>query len=123
MSISCSKELLHDKPTIMGMAKAGDPDIIEVLPENIDKGIKCSVYGAGCVGGFVVRTAMVEFTMVRFKHMEQARKKATELNGYYNRNWLFDEVSGEPVIEHFVTNYLKAIKGDDPYVKIIKGAN
>lgn len=118
---SCKEEAIYDKVTIMGMAKELDPKIIEVLPESIDKGVQCSTYGAGCVGAFVVRTSMVEFIMVRFEQVDMARRKATELGGYYSRNWFFDEVRGEPVLEDFVLRAFKAKRGDHPQVKIKKG--
>jgi hypothetical protein len=113
-------EKLLDKPTIMNMAKKVDPDIVEVLPESLDKGLKCSDYAPGCVGAFVVRTRLVEYNMVRFDSVENAKRKATELNQFYKQNWVFDEVRGEPVIEDFVKKAFDAKKGDDPNVKIIK---
>lgn len=121
---SCSEnkkdELILDKPTVMDMAKKVDPEIVEVLPESLDKGLKCSDYAPGCVGAFVVRTRLVEYNMIRFDSVDHARRKATELNQYYLQNWVFDEVRGEPVLEDFVKKAFKASLGNDPNVKVIK---
>ncbi len=102
------------------MAKKIDPNIQEILPESIDKGVKCSTYGAGCVGAFVVETSMVQFIMVRFDSVAACRQKATELQQYYYKNWMFDEVRGEPVLEFFVKKAFNAKIGDDPSVKVVK---
>ena len=123
LTAGCSdgdENLLYDKPTIMGMAKDVDPNIVEVLPEALDKGLKCSDYAPGCVGAFVVRTRLVEYNMVRFDSTTNARRKATELNQFYARNWVFDEVRGEPVLEDFIAKAFDARAGDDPNVKVRK---
>jgi hypothetical protein len=40
----------------------------------------------------------------------QAISAAKKFRGYYARNWLFDDVTGEPVLEKFVTEKLEAKK-------------
>ena len=117
----CDKEeRTYDKKTIIGMAKKIDPQFKDVLPESLDKGLKCSDYGEGCVSAFEVKTHMVKFAMIRFIHVEQARRVATKLEGYYVRNWVFDNVTGEPVLEHFVKRAFNAKRGDDPQVILVQ---
>ena len=51
---------------------------------------------------------MVEFLAIQFKTENQARAAALKYNQYYAANWLFDEVTNEPVIEDFLKKNFKA---------------
>lgn len=42
------------------------------------------------------------FFVVEFETEKQARAEALRLNQYYSRNWLFDKVEGEPILEDLV---------------------
>lgn len=44
----------------------------------------------------------LSFFAVSFETTELARNEALRLNQYYSRNWLFDRVEGEPVLEDYV---------------------
>lgn len=48
------------------------------------------------------------FFAIPFENTEQARADAKRLNQYYSRNWLFDRVEGEPVLEDYVIETFKA---------------
>jgi hypothetical protein len=48
------------------------------------------------------------FFAVSFENSEQAKSEAVRLNQYYARNWLFDRVEGEPVLEDYVIETFKA---------------
>jgi hypothetical protein len=49
------------------------------------------------------------FFAVSFDTVEQARSEALRLNQYYARNWLFDRVEGEPILEDYVIETFKGI--------------
>ncbi|MBC7539787.1 MAG: hypothetical protein H7281_13280 [Bacteriovorax sp.] len=49
------------------------------------------------------------FFAVSFETVEQARTEALRLNQYYARNWLFDRVEGEPILEDYLMEKFKAI--------------
>lgn len=49
------------------------------------------------------------FFAVSFENAEQARAEALRLNQYWARNWLFDRVEGEPILEDYVITTFKAI--------------
>lgn len=49
------------------------------------------------------------FFAIAFENEEQARKEAIRLNQYYARNWLFDRVQGEPLLEDYVILTFKAM--------------
>ena len=50
----------------------------------------------------------LSFFAISFETVEQARLEALRLNQYYSRNWLFDRVQGEPVLEDYVIETFKA---------------
>lgn len=49
------------------------------------------------------------FFAVSFETVDQARAEALRLNQYYARNWLFDRVEGEPILEDYVIETFHAI--------------
>ena len=51
----------------------------------------------------------LSFFVIEFATEDQARAEALRLNQYYSRNWLFDRVDGEPVLEDYVIETFKAI--------------
>lgn len=50
----------------------------------------------------------LSFFAIEFETVDQARSEALRLNQYYSRNWLFDRVEGEPVLEDYVIETFKA---------------
>lgn len=42
------------------------------------------------------------FYAIEFETEKQAREEAMRLGQYYSRNWLFDKVDGEPILEDLV---------------------
>lgn len=44
----------------------------------------------------------LSFAVIGFETEKQARDEAMRLNQYYSRNWLFDKVEGEPILEDLV---------------------
>ena len=44
----------------------------------------------------------LSFAALAFETEKQARDEALRLNQYYSRNWLFDKVEGEPILEDLV---------------------
>jgi len=100
--LSCSGDERYAKSELVEMAVKEDPKATLIVPDKIDEGIKCEDYGPGCIGGFMARVRMVRIVLVEFESEEQAMKDAQRLGQYYARNWLFDNVTGEPVLESFV---------------------
>ncbi|MGZ3807229.1 MAG: hypothetical protein ACXVCE_04025 [Bacteriovorax sp.] len=79
-------------------------------PEKGEDGIKFSDYSPG-VNKLESKALMYKdlpFFAVEFESEEQARNEALRLNQYYSRNWLFDRVEGEPVLEDYVIETFKA---------------
>ncbi len=44
----------------------------------------------------------LDFYVIEFENETQAENEAMRLNQYYSRNWLFDKVEGEPILEDLV---------------------
>ena len=111
LSCSSDERIPWDKKKVMGKAIAFYPDIKELLPESMDKGIQCSDYadGIGCIGAFQVKVRLVKFIMVRFETEVQAMNEAKRIKQYSSNNWVFDDVYGEPVIESFVKKAFGAV--------------
>ena len=114
-SCSCSKdeEEVYSASQMWKIGIKGDPDLELVpIPTGMDhKRVLCKNYGPGCKKGSGKRLKVkrVELITVQFDTVEAARKEAIRLNQYHFANWLFDEVTEEPVLRHFVKRVFKAV--------------
>lgn len=95
------------------MAIKADPTI-ELVPISVNdesKRVLCSQYNAeGCVEGSGKRilVSKVELLTIQFETVEQAREAALKIDQWHAGNWLFDDVTNEPVLESFVTKVFNA---------------
>lgn len=94
-------------------AKKADPKAKILLPKTMGDGIKCEDYGVGCIAGHTVLIKGLEMIAVEFEKPEQAKLAAVVVDGYYFKNWLLDDVNGEPVLEKFVKKTYDAILARD----------
>lgn len=118
-SCSCSKEELVYSPTeLWFLAKDKDP-AIETVPipnHEAHRRVVCENYQTqGCKEGSGKRILVrkVELLVIQFETMEQAKAEAAHLDQWYARNWLLDEVKGEPVLESWVQTVLDAKRGKE----------
>lgn len=110
LAASCTKELKYTKEQLFDMARKGDPTLELVLPKTMNDGINCADYPEGCLSGHMVRVKGLVMIAVEFMTEEQAIFAAKKVKGYYVRNWIFDDVTGEPILEKFVVDFLEAKK-------------
>lgn len=108
LSVSCTKKLRYTKEELFSIAKSKDPTLEFILPKTINDGVQCSDYLDGCVAGHRAKVQGLEMIAVEFMTEQEARNAAKKINGYYVRNWTFDDVNGEPILEKFVQESLKA---------------
>jgi hypothetical protein len=94
---------------MLDLARAQDSSVTLVLPRSISEGIQCSDYSEGCQSGHMVKVRGLDLIAVEFATEEQAKYAAKKYRGYYLRNWLLDDVAGEPLLEAFALG-LKAKK-------------
>ena len=73
-----------------------------VLADQLGKGPNCRSYGDGCVGAKKAKVSLSTFVIVEYQNEGQARLAALQLDQYYKFNWLFDEVTDEPIAAYFV---------------------
>jgi hypothetical protein len=72
--------------------------------------IKFSDYSPGVtpVESKALKYQRLIFFAIAFNSVEDARNEARRLNQYYSRNWLFDRVEGEPILEDYLITTFKA---------------
>ena len=102
------KPLTYNKEELYKLAREGDPNLKLVLPSNMNEVIPCSDYGEGCLSGHRIMAKDLEFIAIEFDTPKHAKKSAQGIRAWVSRNWLFDDVTGEPVLEVFVKETLKA---------------
>ena len=107
---SCTKELKYSKEELYAKAKAADASTTFILPKSMTEGISCGDYTEGCLAAHVVQIKNLDLIAVEYMTEEQAKFGAKKMRGYYVRNWLLDDVTGEPTLEKFVTDSLEAKK-------------
>lgn len=110
LSASCTKEVKYSKEELYAKAVAADPTTTFILPRSISEGASCSDYSENCLSAHIVKIKGLEIIAVEFMTEADAIYAAKKYRGYYARNWLLDDVVGEPVLEKFVTEKLEAKK-------------
>ena len=82
--------------------------IMETVSVSADKdtthAINFSDYAAGAdkINSKPLVYERLSFAVIAFETETQARDEAKRLGQYYSRNWLFDKVEGEPILEDLV---------------------
>lgn len=95
------------------MAKVGDPNLEVRVPKDFSEQlVDCSAYTPPCRYGLIVKVRNVEMRPLYYDDQDKALKAAKRIRGYVSRNWVFDDVAGEPVLEDFVKEYLHAVKAE-----------
>jgi hypothetical protein len=111
--LSCEKELPPNYTNVefLKMGRVGDPQLKLITPSDISQTlVDCNDYTPSCEYGLKVVVKNVTFKALNYKNQLDAKEAATRMKGYVARNWVLDEVSGEPILERFVVKYLKAKK-------------
>lgn len=91
------------------MAQAADSSVTVIIPK-MDEGVQCQTYEPPCLSGHLVSVRGIEFIAIEYTSEKEARQSALKYRGYYTANWMFDDVSGEPMLEKFVQDHLEAKK-------------
>ncbi len=115
--ISCSSD--ERKPNFgnkkfLEMARKGDPDLELVIPASISETVvHCSDYTPPCRYGLKVIVKKIPMKALFYENQLDALEAGKRIKGYVARNWVLDEVAGEPILERFVTKYLEAKKASE----------
>lgn len=110
LTASCTKEVKYTKEALYSKAVAADPTVSFILPKNMNEGASCNDYSENCLSAHIVKVQNLEMIAVEFVTEADALYAAKKFRGYYLRNWMFDDVTGEPVLEKFITEKLEAKK-------------
>jgi len=109
--LSCTDDRPHNysKEEIFMMAREGDPEVEVIVPKSISESlVNCTDYKPACRYGFRVKIKRIQMVAIYYENQDNALKAATRIRGYVARNWVFDEVKGEPILERFVKKYFDA---------------
>jgi hypothetical protein len=111
-SCSCQKEepIIYMGNEILDLVKIGDPKVIIKLPSKETEVIRCDTYLPPCKTSHLYIIKELEVIFLEYNTQDEAIKAAKAINGYYLRNWVIDDVVGEPILERFVEEYLKATR-------------
>jgi hypothetical protein len=96
------KQLLPNKVDIYNLTTAIDPNFKLIIPKDMNSGIKCSDYGDGCVSAYSGTVLALNMIFIEFASENSALIAAQKIDAYIYKNWVFDDVTGEPELERFV---------------------
>lgn len=84
---------------------------MEIKIGTIDKAlVSCGEYKFPCKIGYLVVIKNLELKALYYESQDEAVESARFLKSYRARNWVFDDVVGEPILERFIVRHLKAKK-------------
>lgn len=89
-----------------------DVELIKISTSEAHKRVLCQDYPPeGCVAGSGkrVKIRLVELIVIQYQTPKAACMAALKVGQYFAYNWLFDDVSKEPVLEDFVDKAYEAI--------------
>ena len=95
------------------IAVKADPtiELVPISNNDEDKRVLCANYNSeGCIEGSGKRilVSKVQLLTIQFETVAQARAAALKIDQWHAGNWLFDDVTNEPVLESFVTKVFDA---------------
>lgn len=94
-------------------AAAVDPKLRLMVPQiSGEKRVVCDDYGpaSGCLVVIYGEVRTLRFAIIKFQTQKQARKMAWAMKEWWFDDYVFDGVTGEPVLENFVKEVYKAKK-------------
>ena len=104
----------YSNKEFLEMGRAGDPDLRLIIPKSISETlVHCSDYTPSCRYGLKVVVKNVMMKALFFEQQKDALEAGKRIKGYVARNWVLDDVTGEPILERFVVKYLKATKASE----------
>lgn len=105
-----------EKPNIsrdelLKRGRIGDPELKVLVPKSIsDSLINCGDYTPPCRFGYIVVIKKIKLKVLAYEKQSDALVAAKRVRGYVARNWVFEDVTGEPILERFVQKHFGAVK-------------
>ncbi|MCY4644016.1 MAG: hypothetical protein OXB88_05305 [Bacteriovoracales bacterium] len=106
--VGCLGQTHYSKGDLYELGKGDDPKLEIIVADKVGEGPHCRDYGQGCRGAFMVKHRGLTFICVQYEGPKEALRFARFIDAYVVRNWLLDDVAGEPVLEEFVERAFKA---------------
>lgn len=101
----------YSNQEFMEMAQRGQKEKIKIITAGLGEYVvNCNDYTPRCRYGYRVVVKNIEMVALFYEDQKVALEAAKRIRGYIARNWVLDEVRGEPVLERFVTKWLDAKK-------------
>lgn len=93
---------------MLEMARIADPNM-QIEIGTIEKAaVTCGEYKIPCKTGYLVKLKKMEIKALYYEDQDSAMKSAKRLRAYIARNWVFDDVRGEPILERLVIKHMHA---------------
>lgn len=121
--IACTKkEPIYTISEMFNMAKEADANIEEVFIPDTENfrhlRVICANYGDGCKGnGKRFKVKGVDILVIEFESEAAAEAEARRIDQWHARNWLFDDVTNEPILEAYVIKAFNAVNPNRPLKK------
>ena len=93
---------------MFSMATKADPNMKIVIGTMQKAAVTCSDYKIACKTGYLVRIKNMEIKVLYYLNQDKALESAKRLRAYVSKNWVFDDVRGEPILERLVVKYMDA---------------
>jgi len=112
--ISCEDDDRIERLALLQKAKSFDSEVSLVLADELGAGPVCvsdsgeAIYGEGCVKVFIIKVGPLEMLCIEFESKELAQQEAKRIKQWNYKNWVFDEVTGEPTLEKFLSDAFSA---------------
>lgn len=110
--LACNEESpTLDQLQLLELIKSLESDVVVRVPPSLDKPLVfCNEYMPPCKLGYKVLIKRLEVTALYYETKKEAQESAKSLRGYQYRNWAFDDVKDEPILERFFSEKLGAKK-------------
>ena len=106
--VGCEDDDRIERLALLERAQDYDSTVKLVLADELGAGPVCvselgrANYGKGCVKVFSIKVGLLEMLCIEFESKELAQNEAKRIKQWYYKNWVFDEVTGEPPLEEFI---------------------
>lgn len=92
-----------DNFTVLDMAKEVEPNLRVMVPESFDKPVvDCKLYKPACKAGYKIKLRGMMIMPLEYTNYKDAYDCARRINAYWVKNWVFDDIIGEPILERFI---------------------
>jgi hypothetical protein len=93
---------------MFSMATKADPNMKILIGTMQKAAVTCSEYKIPCKIGYLVRLKNMEIKVLYYINQDKALESAKRLRAYVSRNWVFDDVRGEPILERLIVKHMDA---------------